>query len=149
MTSPTILERLVRARSALDAYGAPAKRSHPCRAAELLCDLMHWLDAEDLDIDDKIYQARVLFDREIAAAGSAANSTPMPAPASRRAVPTNDVLCELAHELTVRECALGGIIVDVEHDDETVYSDEAQAIFDGIYDIVSRVLETDGAEVAT
>lgn len=68
MTSPTIEERLVRAWGALNAYGPPAKRSHPCRAAELLCDLMHWLDAEDLDIDDKIYQARVIYDREIAAA---------------------------------------------------------------------------------
>ncbi len=68
MTSPTIEERLVRAWGALNAYAPPAKRSHPCRAAELLCDLMHWLDAEDLDIDDKIYQARVIYDREIAAA---------------------------------------------------------------------------------
>lgn len=75
-------------------------------------------------------------------------STPKPEPTWRRAVPTTDVLCELAHELTVRECALGGIILDVEHDDETVYSDDAQAIFDAIYDIVSRVLEGDSREVA-
>jgi len=75
-------------------------------------------------------------------------STLLAEPMPRRAVPTTDILCELAHELTVRECALGGIILDVEQDDETRYSDEAQAIFDGIHDIVSRVLEGDGQEVA-
>lgn len=73
MTSLTIEERIVRAWAALNAYAPPAKRSHPCRAAELLCDLMHWLDAEDLDIDDKLYQARVLYDREIAAAARPAS----------------------------------------------------------------------------
>lgn len=58
----------------------------------------------------------------------------------------NDVLCELTHELTVRECAFKRIPLDQDVDEEIIYSSDAQIIFDAIYDIVSRVLERD-AEV--
>lgn len=58
----------------------------------------------------------------------------------------NDILCELAHELTVRECALRQIPLDIEGEDETNYTDDAQTVFDVIYDIVARVLGSD-AEV--
>ncbi len=67
-------------------------------------------------------------------------------PTSRTPIP-NDVLCELAHALTVRECAFKQIPVDQENDDETNYSDDAQVIFDDIYEIVSRVLDIHGSEV--
>ena len=60
-----------------------------------------------------------------------------------------DVLCELAHELTVRECTNRQIPVDQEGDDETVYSADAYLIFQSIYDIVSSVLERRCPEVAS
>lgn len=55
---------------------------------------------------------------------------------------TNDVLCELAHELAVRECAVRRIEMDVQDEDETRYSPDAQLVFDAIYDIVTEVLES-------
>jgi hypothetical protein len=58
--------------------------------------------------------------------------------------PANDILCELAHELTIRECSQRQIPVDTVCDDETIYSPDAQPIFDSLYDIVSRVLEPVG-----
>lgn len=69
--------------------------------------------------------------------------------ASRR--PSNDVLCELVHALTVRECAFREIPVDAhnETDEETNYAEEARPVFDAIYDIVSDVLEPYRAEVAS
>jgi hypothetical protein len=60
----------------------------------------------------------------------------------------NDVTCELAHELTVRECLFKQIPLDVEGDEETIYSDAAQLVFDQIYDIISRVLHGYVEEVA-
>ena len=59
----------------------------------------------------------------------------------------NDVICELAHELTIRECAFKQISLDVEGDDETIYSDDAQLVFDDIHDIISRVLPSKASEV--
>ena len=59
----------------------------------------------------------------------------------------NDVICELAHELTMRECAFRQIPLDIESDDETNYSDDAQLVFDDIYDIISRVLPSNAHEV--
>jgi len=66
----------------------------------------------------------------------------------RNSLVTTDILCELAHELTVRECRLRLIPIDTERDDETVYTDRAQLIFDNIFEIVSRVLERSCEEVA-
>jgi hypothetical protein len=60
---------------------------------------------------------------------------------------TTDIVCELAHELTVRECAFKQTPLDKENDDETIYSDDAQLIFDGIYDIISCVLDSHDSEV--
>ena len=57
---------------------------------------------------------------------------------------SNDVLCELAHELTMRECGVRGITVDVQVDgneDETRYTEDAQDVFNAIYDLVCGVLE--------
>lgn len=64
------------------------------------------------------------------------------APRASRPVP-EDVLCELAHALTVRECGFRHITVDAQDatGDETVYSDDAQRIFDAIYSLVWDVLE--------
>lgn len=138
MTQPTIQERRDRVASALHNYVLHDKRSHPCEAAEVLCDLMHWLDAEDLDIDDKIYQARTIYEQEVQAAERAAECC-------GRTLISPDVLCELAHELTVRECRIRGVTVDAriadDHDGETLYTDEAQSVFEAIYDIVSAVLD--------
>lgn len=51
-------------------------------------------------------------------------------------------VCELAHELTVRECTQKGITVDAEKENEvTEYTEEAQKVFDEIYDIISEVLD--------
>lgn len=61
--------------------------------------------------------------------------------------PTNDVLCELAHELTVRECRFKQIPLDADDDGETVYSRDAQLVFDSIYEIVPGVLECNAKEV--
>lgn len=63
----------------------------------------------------------------------------------------NDVCCEIAHALTVRECRLRGITVDAEatsDDDETRYTEEAQDIFIALYDLVCGVLEPYCEEVA-
>jgi len=67
-----------------------------------------------------------------------------------RAPVPNDVCCELAHTLTVRECGIRGVPVDVHDtdDDETRYPEEAQKIFDATYRIVSEVLEPYREEVA-
>lgn len=52
---------------------------------------------------------------------------------------TADV-CDLAHELTVRECDRKGIEVDYNGDEE-VYSDEAQVIFDTFFDDIEDIYE--------
>lgn len=59
-----------------------------------------------------------------------------------------DVLCELAHALTVRECTIRAIPVDEDREDEVGYTDAAYLVFQSIYDIASSVLERRGAEVA-
>lgn len=73
--------------------------------------------------------------------------TPRP-PAKQAPVPT-DVLCELAHALTVRECGSKQIPIDAldEDGDETIYTQDAQLVFDAIYEIVSDVLEPYREEV--
>lgn len=71
----------------------------------------------------------------------------MTAPITTRWIVPPDVLCELAHELTVRECAYRGFVLDDDGDDETLYTAEAQSVFDCIYDIAARVLERRNAEV--
>jgi hypothetical protein len=95
------------------------------------------VDVEELSADDPRSA------ENLAVESSAGTRHPLP----YRDAPTNDVLCELAHELTARECAFRGIVLDVEHEDETLYSDEARQIFDSIHDIVARVLEGDDREV--
>lgn len=62
----------------------------------------------------------------------------------------NDVCCELAHALTVRECGIRRITVDApdEGDDETRYTEEAQDVFNALYDLVCGVLEPYCEEVA-
>lgn len=71
----------------------------------------------------------------------------MTAPFTTKWIVPPDVLCELAHALTARECAYRGLILEDYIDDETVYTAEAQCVFDGIYDIAARVLERQDAEV--
>lgn len=58
-----------------------------------------------------------------------------------------DILCELAHELTVRECVERAIPLDVETEDDVAYTDEAQTVFIAIYDILYAVLSKPCAEV--
>ena len=53
---------------------------------------------------------------------------------------TADV-CELAHELTVRECARLNIKVD---EDEETYTNEAQDIFNRFSEWVEHIWETEG-----
>jgi hypothetical protein len=66
-------------------------------------------------------------------------------PSRDRTVFPNYVRCELAHDLTVRECLFRGVTLDAydssDDPDELHYSDEAQRIFDAIYDVISEVLE--------
>jgi hypothetical protein len=77
---------------------------------------------------------------------------PLARPSSRPTAPVpNDVCCELAHALTVRECAIRGITVDAQatsDDDENRYTEEAQDIFMALYDLVCGVLEPYCEEVA-
>jgi|GEM_PF-3250169 len=72
-----------------------------------------------------------------------------PRPSDKSPLP-NDVCCELAHALTVRECGIRGITVDALDtcDDETRYTDEAQDVFIALYDLVCGVLEPYCEEVA-
>jgi hypothetical protein len=64
------------------------------------------------------------------------------APRASRPVP-NCVLCEIAHVLTVRECAYRQIPVEApgSYEDEIIYDHYAQAIFDAIYATVRNELE--------
>lgn len=72
-----------------------------------------------------------------------------PRPPGKSPLP-NDVCCELAHELTLRECGITGISVDAQDagDDETRYTEEAQDVFIALYDLVCGVLEPYCEEVA-
>lgn len=65
------------------------------------------------------------------------------APATSNRSVSNDVLCELAHNVTVRECRIRGLALDPDDatDDETHYTDEAQEVFDAVFNIASTVLE--------
>ncbi len=74
-----------------------------------------------------------------------------PAASRRPSFLTTDVLCELAHALTVRECAVRQIPLDAYDgtEDETNYTEEARPVFDAIYDIVSDVLDPYREEVAS
>lgn len=63
MTSPTSDERTKRAARLLDSYlPLPERGTHPL--VELLCDLMHWAEEDDLDFGTKVWEAQNLFDAE-------------------------------------------------------------------------------------
>jgi len=49
-------------------------------------------------------------------------------------------VCELAHQYTIDECRAKKIVIDSVKDDNTVYTDEAQAIFDRHYDLITNTL---------
>lgn len=89
------------------------------------------------DVNNHVYAHVLAITAELDAAESA------PQTSLRAALLSNDVLCELAHAVTVRECGIRGVILDAENpdDDETRYTDEAQEIFEAIHDIASTVLE--------
>lgn len=53
-----------------------------------------------------------------------------------------DMICELCHELTARECKLKKITLDKPHKtgEECQYTTKAQRIFDYYYDLVTTIL---------
>ena len=67
-------------------------------------------------------------------------------PINRCLTITNDILCELAHELTVRECLGRDLRLDVASEDEVAYTAAARIIFDQIYDIVAGLLDPSSEE---
>lgn len=147
MTSPTrkkflatieIVEQhqaIVEAEDRRDAREATDQLFSACNVDgfELTHHTFEIVDVEELSADD----LRSAVNLEVEASVGTRQTV------TSRAAPKNDVLCELVHELTARECAFRGIVLDVEHEDETLYSDEAQPIFESIHDIVARVLEGD------
>ena len=62
MTSPTPEERTYRADTILQDYRRTADPNADHELVELLCDLMHWADAANLDFPDKIWEAEHLFE---------------------------------------------------------------------------------------
>lgn len=63
---------------------------------------------------------------------------------------STDICCELAHKLTLRECGVRGLPLDADFDtddDEVHYTDDAQQVFNAIFDIVSNVLQAANKEV--
>jgi hypothetical protein len=93
------------------------------------------------DVNNHVYAHVIAIEAELAApkTDNPKASTPQP-PAI-----TNDVLCELAHNLTVRECRIRDVTVDAseadDHDGESRYTDEAEGIFNTMYDMALTVLE--------
>lgn len=77
------------------------------------------------------------------------DATLAPKPPAQSLNVTSDICCELAHELTVRECAARDLTLDAEpSDDDVRYTEDAQDVFNAIYDIVTGVLQSSGKEVA-
>lgn len=53
-------------------------------------------------------------------------------------------VCELAHTLTILECEWKHIVCDLPDEDEngdSVYTDQAQVIFDKYYDLITNTLK--------
>lgn len=93
------------------------------------------------DVNHHVYTHVLAIEAEL----TATETDSAPAPQSRSAALSNDVLCELAHNLTVRECRIRDVTVDAsetdDHDGETRYTDEAEGIFDALHGIAWSVLE--------
>lgn len=49
-------------------------------------------------------------------------------------------VCELAHKLTVLKCQDKNIEVEVQHDEDTVYTEKAKEIYNNYYEIVTNTL---------
>ena len=64
MTFPTNLQRVVWAESAIDAFREQTGCDQKDSLADLLCDLMHWAEASDLEFDAELDRARMHFDAE-------------------------------------------------------------------------------------
>lgn len=93
------------------------------------------------DVNDHVYSHVLAIEAQLAAPNTDSPKAPTP----RSPAVTNDVLCELAHNLTVRECRIRDVTVDAseadDHDGESRYTDEAEGIFNTMYDIALTVLE--------
>jgi len=50
-------------------------------------------------------------------------------------------ICELAHKLTVLKCQEKGYAVEIKQDEETVYTEKAQEIYNNYYEIVTSTLK--------
>lgn len=93
------------------------------------------------DVNNHVYSHVLAIEAEL----TALKTDSATAPTIQRLAITNDVLCELAHNLTVRECRIRDVTVDAseadDHDGESRYTDEAEGIFNTMYDIAWTVLE--------
>lgn len=93
------------------------------------------------DVNDHVYSHVLAIEADL----TAIKTDRAKAPTTQRLAITNDVLCELAHNLTVRECRIRDVTVDAseadDHDGESRYTDEAEGIFNTMYDIAWTVLE--------
>ncbi len=93
------------------------------------------------DVNNHVYTHVLAIEAELAAPKTDSPKAPTP----QLPAITNDVLCELAHNLTVRECRIRDVTVDAseadDQDGESRYTDEAEGLFNTMYDIAWTVLE--------
>lgn len=50
-------------------------------------------------------------------------------------------ICELAHEITRRECKVRKIKFEEGKGDEVAYTKKAQVIFNQVYDLITNILD--------
>lgn len=112
MTSPTPEERAKRADGVLHSY-LPLDDRNSHALIEVLCDLMHWADTDDLDFTTKVNEAQDLYETE------RRSIVPVPTPTTNgtrraRAATAIDAYCQSVGDIAHDE-ALNDLLTDLMH----------------------------------